>query len=100
MNTLEKRIQKALADTALSNSEIARRCNVARSTVGLWKDGHTIRSDNLTRLCQVLGIDDQLELPLRPQQKKVVRLVSSLQEEHDDVLHALEKLLTSLDRKQ
>lgn len=99
MKTLEERVYQALLETPLSNSEVARRCGVARSTVGLWKEGHTIRSNNLTKLCQVLGVNEHIELSLRPQQKSIVRVISSLSPEHDDVLHSLEKLLINLNKK-
>ena len=96
MKGLEERMHEALLETALSNSEIARRCNVARSTVGLWKEGHAVRSDNLAKLYQALGIDENIESSLRPQQKNVVRLISTLSPEHDDILVSLEKLLKNL----
>jgi len=98
MKTLEERVYEALLETALSNSEVARRCGVARSTVALWKSGHAVRSDNLTKLCLALGIDDSIESVLRPQQKRVVRIVSGLSPEHDDVLASLEKLLSKLEQ--
>ncbi len=72
MENLEEGGHKALSETVLSNSEIARRCGVVRSTVALWKNGHTVRSNNLAKLCLVLDI-------------------------HDDVLAALEKLLGKLE---
>ena len=93
---LEEQIRKALIESNLSNSEIARRCGVARSTVGLWKSGQTIRSDNLSKLCVVLGVNQSIEGDLRPIQTRLVRLVSSMTSEDDDVLLVLEKLLTSL----
>ena len=97
MADLDKRIYKALLETSLSNSEIARRCDVARSTVGLWKAGNVVRSDNLVSLCRALGIDEHIEVNLRPQQKTLVRMISSLPPEHDYVLKALEVLLRNLD---
>ncbi len=100
MKGLEERVHRALQETTLSNSEIARRCNVARSTVGLWKDGKSIRSDNLSTLCTILGIDDHIESSLRPQQRKIVRVISSLSPEYDDILSSLEKLLSNLDKKK
>ncbi|AUI88915.1 hypothetical protein BS333_21280 (plasmid) [Vibrio azureus] len=99
MDSLEKRVHKALLESTLSNSEIARRCKVARSTIPLWKEGRAIRSDNLAKVCEILGIDDSLELSLRPIQKNLVRTISALPEEHDHILKSLETLLQALDQK-
>ncbi|EHV5557690.1 helix-turn-helix domain-containing protein [Vibrio parahaemolyticus] len=96
---LEEEVRKALNESNLSNSEIARRCKVARSTVGLWKNGQAIRSDNLSRLCTVLGINQSFDNDLRPIQTKLVRLISSMTAEDDDVLVVLEKLLIALRKK-
>ncbi|HHY0551845.1 TPA: helix-turn-helix domain-containing protein [Vibrio parahaemolyticus] len=90
---IEDQVRKALNESRLSNSEIARRCNVARSTVGLWKQGKAIRSKNLSELCVVLGIDLSNNQHLRPTQQRVIQLISALDQEHDDVLLALEKML-------
>ncbi|WP_039949135.1 helix-turn-helix domain-containing protein [Vibrio ichthyoenteri] len=96
MSELDKRVHKALLETNLSNSEIARRCDVARSTVGLWKRGNVVRSDNLVNLCRVLGIDENIEGNLRPHQKSIVRTISSLQPKHDHILETLDILLKNL----
>lgn len=93
---LEEQVRQALYDSNLSNSEIARRCKVARSTVGLWKNGHAIRSNNLSKLCAILGINRAIEDDLRPAQQRLVRLISSMQSDDDDVLAVLEKLLLAL----
>ena len=99
METIEKRLIKALNDCPLSNSEIARRCNVARSTVGKWKLNGKIQTDNLSKLCSVIGLSEKEILngkknQLRDIQLRVICLIRAVPPEQDNLLMAIEKLLS------
>lgn len=59
MSTLQERLREALADSRISQSELARRVGLSRGAVSFWFNGITkeLTSDNLLAAAQALGVN-------------------------------------------
>ena len=97
MTNSELNVYTALKVSTLSNSEIADKCGVARSTVRKWRLGSKIKSDNLIVLCEVLNIQlDDLTLnntTTRERQSSLISVVQQWPEDQDEVLVVMKKML-------
>lgn len=100
-NRIQQRLRNVISASGLSNSEIARRCNVSRGSVGKWLKSGNISKESLLLLCETLNIElsdilntsDSL-LDLAPLQLKVIQLTKELPKEHyyklEDIVRILE----------
>lgn len=59
MSTLQERLREALADSQISQSELARRVGLSRGAVSFWFNGVTkeLTADNLLAAAQALGVN-------------------------------------------
>lgn len=59
MSSLKDRMRKALDESKMNASELARKTNVSRATVSLWLNGQTqqLEGENLTRAASALEVD-------------------------------------------
>ncbi|GIU42782.1 hypothetical protein TUM4438_10140 [Shewanella sairae] len=57
MTPTEKRISDAIKACGLSNTELAKRVNVERTSIGKWIQTGRLSVENLANLCSVLNID-------------------------------------------
>ncbi|MEZ8088353.1 helix-turn-helix transcriptional regulator [Vibrio sp. 10N.261.55.E12] len=97
-------IKTYVLSSGLSNSELARRCDVDRATVGRWLKSGNISRNNLLKLCKVLGISqatffEVIELPKETstfykKKKVVITKIESLPQKDAALLSAIDKLLS------
>ena len=57
MTPTEKRISNAIKNSGLSNTELAKKVNVERTSISKWIKTGRISVENLASLCLVLNID-------------------------------------------
>ncbi|EGQ7795908.1 helix-turn-helix transcriptional regulator [Vibrio parahaemolyticus] len=99
VDELREKLNLYLANSGLSDSEIARRIGVNRVSVGKWRKTGKISKENLSKLCQELGVSEQDFFSNNPTsdlpQKKlaVIQQILLLENRDAQLLDELDQLL-------
>ncbi|MFA0175385.1 helix-turn-helix transcriptional regulator [Vibrio lentus] len=98
---LKEKVRTLISNSGLKKAQIARELEISRTTVSGWERTGSISRENLSKLCDLLGVDvtdvylNTNDLLLAPLQIKVFQLTRNLPREKyyklEEVIRLLEE---------